>query len=142
PSPTPSSCARTPRWAWGAPKCSAAAATATWAMCSPGRATPPPPISATASTRSRRASTPPAPDGAPAARSGQGGQGRACREGRSGKRVDEPRRGHAGPGEERDLLAHVQPRLTGAQTPHQVDDIGQHRPLEGQDPLVVAERDR
>ena len=48
----------------------------------------------------------------------------------------------AAPGVERHLLAHVAPGLGAAQVPHQVDDPVELVGLEGQHPLVVAERER
>ena len=50
--------------------------------------------------------------------------------------------GNSRPGEERRLFAGVPPCVGGPQFPHQVDDAVQFRGLEGQEPFVVAERER
>ena len=58
-----------------------------------------------------------------------------------GQAVDQVGDRDPGAGVERHLLAHVAPGLGAAQVPHQVDDAVQLVGLEGQDPLVVAERE-
>src|SRR5271166_1344749 len=61
---------------------------------------------------------------------------------RSRQRVHQLLDRHPRAGEKRRLLAGMSPGVGGPQFTHQIDDAVEFRSLEGQDPFVVAERER